>query len=377
MPGDLRMTHHAQSDTEYYSLEALGYNAALARAREELGMTQQHPARVISEAKHRYLVRSLHGERSATLPGKQRKDILVHTERPAVGDWVLIDEINEEQAVIRAILPRASILTRRHGNKNQAGEAVQIQILVANADTAFIVGAVDRDFSPNRFERYCALVSEGGVRPVIVLNKVDLISTPECASLVATLKGRFPKTPIVCTSTVTNDGLEELKGIIKPGQTYCFLGSSGVGKSTLVNTLLEREQVKTQSVSSYSGRGTHTTTAKHLYVLKSGGILIDSPGIREVSLALSGEAVDEYFTTLSTLDTSCKFRNCTHTHEPGCAVRAAAEQGDLDEEQYHNYLQLKAEAEQYAMPEHEKRRKGRELSKLVKQVNTLRRGNDV
>ena len=275
------MTHHAQSDTEYYSLEALGYNAAFARAREELAMPEQPPARVLSEAKHRYLVYGAHTKYSAVLPGN-----ITHaasqSELPAVGDWVLIETLNEEQAIIRAILPRTSTLTRRHGTKNQAGDTTQVQILAANVDAAFIVGAVDRDFSPNRFERYCALVSEGGVRPIIVLNKTDLVSASECASLFTTLTNRFPNVSILCTSTITEDGLAQLRAEIEPRNTYCFLGSSGVGKSSLVNTLLDSEDIATRSVSAYSGRGTHTTTAKHLYVLQGGGIVIDSPGIREV-----------------------------------------------------------------------------------------------
>ena len=182
------------------------------------------------------------------------------------------------------------------------------------------------------------------------------------------LRARFSGIDIIVTSTVSDEGLDELKRYIAKGQTYCFLGSSGVGKSSLINKLLGEETIKTGDISRTTGRGKHTTTNREMYVLKGGGIVIDNPGMREVGMADAGPGVDAFFDEITALAAQCKFTDCTHTHEPGCAILAAVRSGDLDEERYTNYLSLKKETEYHEMNDTEKRDKDRQFGKFLKKA---------
>jgi len=321
---------------------------------------QDLTARVVAQYRGKYRVRSEAKEFWAEVTGKMMFSAAARTDYPIVGDLVVISELETGHAVIREILSRRTILCRR-----AAGKAA-VQPIAANLDAAFVVQAVDRDFNLNRLERYLTLVSAGQIEPVIVLNKSDLISEEELADKVAQIKERFKNIEIITTSTVGGAGIEKLRQSIQTGKLYCFVGSSGVGKSSLINELLGKELIKTRMISAATKKGRHATTHRELFVLGNGGMVIDNPGIREVGLAQAGEAVADVFGDVSELAGRCKFADCTHVHEAGCAVLTAVRSGELSEAKYLNYLKLKKEADHYGMSSLEKKRKDQSFGRMVK-----------
>jgi len=346
----------------------LGYNTFFESNRHTLGLDGFSVARVIFESRGAYKIKNANGEYFAKITGKQMFRASGREDYPAVGDWVAIKELDNGQAVIQNILPRMTIIKRKYGDKNRLGEKDKTQIIATNIDVAFIVESVDRDYNLNRFERYCAIVKSGGVTPAIVLNKTDLISKKELDERFAQIKNRIPDVITVLTSTIHDDGMDDLKKCIERGKTYCFLGSSGVGKSSLVNQLLGKDLIKTEDISSYSHRGKHVTTNRQMYFLENGGIVIDNPGIREVGLTDMGDGIDDFFDEITTLSRRCKYVDCTHTHEPGCEILAAVKSGDLDEEKYSNYVNLKKETQYYEMTDIEKKKKDHQFGKFIKRA---------
>lgn len=346
--------------------EDIGYNQFFEEGRIKLGFNDSSVARITSESKGAYRIRNANGEFLARITGKQMFSASGREDFPAVGDWVAISELDTERAVIQGILPRKTIIKRKSGDKNRAGEKNDTQVIATNIDVAFVVESVDRDYNLNRFERYFTIAESGGAESAIILNKIDLLSSDELAEKIIELKHRFKNIDIIQTSTFQNKGLEDLKQYIKKNKTYCFLGSSGVGKSSLINKLLGEESIKTGDISTYSGRGKHVTTSRQMYFLKNGGIVIDNPGMREVGMADSGAGIDALFDEVAALATQCKYTNCTHTCEPGCGVIKAVHSGALDKEKYSNYINLKKESEFYELNDFEKRKKDREFGKFIK-----------
>jgi ribosome biogenesis GTPase len=356
-------------------LEDLGYGEFFEGARQKMGLGVFEVARVVAEYKELYRVRNAEGEYLAKITGKQIFNAVSREDFPAVGDWTVISKINEEQAVIEGVLPRKSTIKRKAAGKNE------IQIIAANIDAALVTQAVDGDYSLNRFERYFAISRDGGVTPAIVLNKIDLISKEDLDSRIGQIKSRFGNIDIIAASTVTDAGLDGLRNYIKAGKTYCFLGSSGVGKSTLINKLIGKEAIKTGAVSVDTDRGRHTTTGREMYFLPNNssasltinssasltvnGIVVDNPGMREVGMADAAAGVDDAFGQIAALAKECKYADCTHTREPGCAVLAAVKSGRLEAEVYDNYVSLKKETGYYEMSEFEKREKDRQFGKFV------------
>jgi ribosome biogenesis GTPase len=340
-------------------LEDLGYGDFFDSNRGADGLPV---ARVLSEHKQAYRVKNAKGEYLAKITGKQMFNALSRQDYPAVGDWVTITDLGEQQAVIHRILPRKTIIKRKTSGKND------IQVIAANIDVAFVIESVDRDYNLNRFERYFAIARDGGIIPAIILNKIDLISNEELELRIDQIKNRFGDIDFITTSTVSNEGLDELKAYIVKGKTYCFLGSSGVGKSSLINKLIGKEVIKTSQISTYTDRGRHTTTSREMYFLENGGIVIDNPGMREVGMTDVGDGIDSLFDEITSLARKCKYADCTHIHEPGCAVLSAIKSGRLDEDRYNNYLGLKKEAEYYEMTELEKKRKNSQFGKFVKKA---------
>lgn len=339
-------------------LKELGYSEFFEEKRKQLESPELSVARVIAEYKGAYRVKNADGEYLSKITGKQIFEASGREDYPAVGDWVLIEMADESHAVIRGLLPRSTMIKRKYRDK--------VQVIATNIDTAFVVESADRDYNLNRFERYFAIAENGGVRPAIILNKTDLLTQEEATKKISELKNRFSKIDIIFTSTVSNEGLADLRKYIVRGKTYCFLGSSGVGKSTLINKLLGREVIQTGGISSYSGRGKHITTARQLYVLPNGGIVIDNPGMREVGMADTGEGIDTFFDEIVVFAKRCRYANCTHIHEPGCEVIKAVKSDKLSKEKYENYINLKKEAEFYEMDDIEKREKSRKFGKFKK-----------
>ncbi len=319
-------------------------------------------ARIIAEYKESYVLKSEISEFSAKITGKMMFTASTREDYPAVGDWVLITPLDKEQAVIHKILPRKTVLKRKSAGKTE------VQIIASNIDVAFVVQSPDRDYSLNRFERYFSLAESGGIKPAVVLNKIDLIDDLDLDWRISEIKERFKGMEIYTTSTVTGKGMADLMKDIKKGLTYCFLGSSGVGKSSLINSLIGKNLIKTGEISSHTNRGRHITTHRHLFILENGGFLIDNPGMREIGLLDSKTGIKSVFSEIQDLSRKCRFSNCTHTHEPGCAVLKAVKSGDLDKSKYANYLKLVKENEFNTMTRLEKREKDRKFGKFIQKA---------
>lgn len=341
-------------------LECLGYDAFFESAVNKLKLNNYLVARVIAEYKGAYIVRDSNNEYAAKITGKRMFNALSREDYPAVGDWLVVEAVDNGGAVIHKILPRRTILRKKDGSKQET------QVIAANIDVAFIVESVDRDYNLNRFERYFVLASEDNIQPAIVLNKTDLISQTELDLKINQIKNRFNNIDVIPASTITEKGLDELSAIITKGKTYCFLGSSGVGKSSLINKLIGENLIKTSAISLSTGRGKHTTSNRKMYFLENGGIIIDNPGMKGVEVADSEDGIEEVFDEIVSLSENCKFKDCTHLSEPGCAVLSAMKAGKLDEGKYSNYIKLRKEAEYFNITELEKRRKDRKFGKFIK-----------
>ncbi|KQC14811.1 MAG: hypothetical protein APR63_13310, partial [Desulfuromonas sp. SDB] len=236
------------------------------------------PARVIAQYKELYILRNETSELSAKITGKMMFSASSTEDYPTVGDWVLIAVLDKQQALIHEILPRKTVLARKAVGSSDK------QIIAANIDVALIVQSPDRDYNLNKFERYIVLAESENIKPVIILNKTDLLSEEELNTKINELKQRFEDNEIYATNIINEHGINDLRNLIKKGLTYCFLGSSGVGKSSIINVLLGEDLIKTGEISSYAHRGKHITTHRELYIIKSGGILIDNPGMREIGV---------------------------------------------------------------------------------------------
>lgn len=347
-------------NSEVKKIEDFGYDMFFESNRKKLKLDGFSVARVIAEYKGAYKVKNPTSEYLAKITGKQMFSALSREDYPAVGDWVAITELDAERAVIHGVLPRRTMIKRKYSNKNET------QIIATNIDVAFVIESVDRDYNLNRFERYFAIAKDGGVKPAIILNKIDLISEEELDSKLTQIKNRFNDIDVVPTSTITNEGLDELKKHISRRKTYCFLGSSGVGKSSLINKLLGESIIKIKDISLRTGKGKHATTSREMYFLENGGIVIDNPGMREVGMTDMSIGIDNLFEEIVALAKKCRYVDCTHIHEPGCEVLSVLKSGKLDESKYSNYISLKKEAEHYGMTELEKRGKDRQFGKFIK-----------
>ncbi|MBP9815265.1 MAG: ribosome small subunit-dependent GTPase A [Candidatus Levybacteria bacterium] len=342
------------------TINDLGFNKFFESNLKELKIEKYTIARVIAEYREAYRVISNHGDFLAKITGKQIFNATKREDYPAVGDWILITELRDNKAIINHILPRKTILMKKYSDKQEN------QIIATNIDTAFIVESVDKDFNLNRFERYLIIAREANIIPVFILNKIDLISEVEISNRLDQIKNRFSNVVTILTSTKTKAGINNLINNIKKGETYCFLGSSGVGKSSLINALLGKNTIKTQEINAAEERGRHTTTVRELYLLKNGGIVIDNPGTREVGVSDSYSGIDDVFNEITKISRNCKFSNCTHTNEPECAILAAITNNLLDINKFDNYLKLKKESEYFEMNKQEKRAKDRKFGQYVK-----------
>jgi ribosome biogenesis GTPase / thiamine phosphate phosphatase len=325
------------------------------------------PARVSLEHTHIYRVIAGGGERLARVAGRLRHRAAARADYPAVGDWVALDAGEPDaDARIRTVLPRRSRFSRR-----AAGDVTEEQVVAANIDTVFLVGGLDRDFNPRRLERYLVVAWESGAAPVIVLNKADLVEDPE--SFAAEVRSLAAGVPVHAVSARAPATLEPLRSYLGHGRTGALLGSSGVGKSSIVNALIGRDLLRTHDVREADSRGRHTTTSRQLVLLPGTGVLIDTPGMRELQLWETGEGLEGTFEDIEALAEGCRFRDCRHRSEPGCAVTAAVAAGELAEERLASFHKLGDEREYQARQQDvraqlEAKRAGRIGSRAAKAI---------
>lgn len=306
------------------------------------------PGRVSAVFGNSWQVMTGAGEISAGLAGRIRHDRYREADasgtiagltpgQPSVGDWVVLDRGDAAgTAMIAGVLPRQGAITR-----NAAGAASDEQVLAANVDVVFIVMALGPDCNPARMERYLVMAKESGAIPVVLLNKADRCADPDV--ITAAIIKRSAGAPVHVLSAITGQGIDAIRGYFTGNRTGVFLGSSGAGKSTIINRLLGRELIAVAEVSGYKDKGRHTTTARHLYVLDQGGVVIDSPGMRELQLRADAAGLAEVFGDIEALARCCRFSDCTHQNEPDCVIRAALSDGRLEDGRYRSYLKLRRE----------------------------------
>jgi len=342
-------------------LEDFGYNDKLEKFRIKNNLDGFEIGRVFAEHKEKYIVKTTNDEFQAEITGIMRFNAKSRIDFPAVGDWVALTTYDSGFAIIHKILPRFSLIKRQ-----AVGHFGEIQVIAANIDYAFLVQAVDRDFNINRLERYLTICNSSKVKPVIVLSKTDLIDELRINEIMDSLNARIKNIPVVAISNETRKGYETIKNFIEKGKTYCMLGSSGVGKSTLLNNLSGKIIMRTDALSHSTNKGRHVTSHRELIILENGGMLIDNPGIREVGIADTTSGLEITFDTIVRLSQSCKFKDCTHATEIGCRVLEAVEKGEIDRSSYENYLKMEREKAHFESSIAERRKSDKEFGKMVK-----------
>jgi len=355
-------------------LEGLGWDEALARAFEPwAGKPDVQPGRVLIEFNHIYRVWVPDGETESVLAGRLKHQATSRGELPAVGDWVVLRKrADEDRGAIVAVLPRRSWFSRR-----MAGDVTDEQIVAANVDVVFIVMALDADFSLRRLERYLLLSRESGASPVVLLTKPDLCTDlPARVAEVVSLAGGVP---VHVVSPKLNQGIERVAAYLPPGRTGALLGSSGVGKSTIINRLVGRDVQKTREIRASDSKGRHATSHRELVFLPNGGFLIDTPGMRELQLWDVGDALGETFDDIEALAAGCHFTDCRHREEPRCAVKAAVGDGRLAQARLDSYLKLQDELSYLARQQDvraqlEEKRRGKIMGKAARQHIKSKRG---
>lgn len=350
-------------------LEDLGYNTELEEYRKENNLDSFGIGRVISEHKDRYTVKNDVGEFNAELIGNLRFTAMSRNDLPAVGDWVSISEYDDDKALIHTVFPRKSILERK-----AAGKLGQTQIIATNIDFGIIVQSVNRDFNINRLERYLTICNASKIKPIFVLSKVDLIEKQELEKLMTQVKDRIKNVPLFEISNQSQIGIDKLKSELIKGHTYCLLGSSGVGKSTLINTLTGNNLMETREISESIERGKHVTSHREIIVLDN-GILIDNPGMREVGITNISDGLEMTFDEILSLAKECKFNDCTHTSEKGCAVLNAIENEELDADSYTNFMKMEKEKMHFESDAKERKKMDKDFGKMIKNIKKQRKNN--
>lgn len=321
-------------------------------------------ARVMAVQKDSFMVSYGRDDIFAELLGRLMYEAESALNYPAVGDWVLTRLYDENSlAIIHEVLPRKSLLKRK-----TAGQKVDFQLIAANIDTAFIMQSLDENYNLRRLERYLVMVHEGNIRPVVLLSKSDLLAPADIKANIAEINKLMPQIRVLPFSNKDSSGLGEVISCLLPGKTYCLLGSSGVGKTSLLNNLLGGHEFKTMAVREKDGKGRHITTSRQMLRLENGALIIDTPGMRELGNFSILSGMEETFPDIRRLFDDCRFKDCTHKNEKGCAVLDAVEQGVISESRFQNYLKMTREAQYNEMSYLEKRKKDKQFGKYVKSV---------
>lgn len=353
-------------------LTDLGWDAHFTDKFNELNEENWFPARVAQDNGKSYRLLWQEGELRAEVAGRLRHEATASSQLPAVGDWVAISPRREEgAATIHAVLLRRSAFSRKVPGEHTTEE----QIVAANVDIAFLVMGLDRDFNVRRLERYLTLAWDSGATPVIALNKADTCA--DVGTKIAAVEAVAGGVSVHAISAVQGEGVAALKEYLQPGKTAALLGSSGVGKSTLANCLSGLETQQVGGVRENDGRGRHTTTHRELVVLPNGAVLIDNPGMRELQLWADEEGLKQSFEDVESLAASCRFADCAHGSEPGCAVHQALETGELGTSRLESYLKLQREMNYLAARQEQKvqmvqKERGKQLAKFIRGMKKSR-----
>jgi ribosome biogenesis GTPase len=355
-------------DVIVYRLSALGFGPFFERQLQPSGDHKVVPARIAAGHRGVYEVWSTTGSGRAQLAGRLRLE-LEDAGVPGVGDWVVVKDApdNDHTTVIERVLERRTVFTR-----GAPGREARAQVVAANVDLVFVVCGLDADFNVRRIERYLARIWGSGAQPAVVLNKADICA--DTGARVAEVEGHAVGVPVHVISALRSEGIEAVRACIHDGMTVALVGSSGAGKSTLVNALLGEERMRTGEVRVHNGRGCHVTTHRQLVLLPGGGLLLDTPGMRELQL-LDDDGIDIVFGDIAALSGRCRFRDCCHDTEPGCAVKEAVESGALDADRFAHYrkLEREAHANELRHDEHRRRQAERVWGQLSDEVAQLRK----
>lgn len=343
-------------------LKALGFDQWFQDTRAAAHRPDCGVARVTAVHRDSYLVRNENNEVFAELAGTFAYTAESSIDLPAVGDWALVQYYNDDTfAVIHGLLPRRSFLRRK-----TPGKKIDYQMIAVNIDSALIVQACDLDFNLRRLERYLVMVNEGHIEPILLLTKSDLVGPEKLEHRIAAVRQANVSCRVFPLSAVTGFGVDRVRQLLEQGKTYCLVGSSGVGKTTLLNHLIGRDLYETNAVRANDGKGKHTTTQRQMIVLEQGAMLIDTPGMRELGNIGVSSGLEESFADIGGLSKNCRFSNCTHTQEAGCALLDAIEEGTLRKDRYQSYMKLMKESEYNELSYAEKRKKDKKFGQLVK-----------
>jgi ribosome biogenesis GTPase len=356
------------------NISELGWNGFFESHFNEVKQGEQIPARVSCQHKNRYDILCEHGTMTATVSGRFQHESTFIADYPAVGDWVVISARPDEgTATIHRVLPRKSSFSRKAilaGGRKGVGGQTEEQILASNIDTVFLVSGLDQDFNIRRIERYVSIAWDSGASPVVILNKADVCR--EVEERVGEVESVAIGVPVHAISATEKTGLDGIRPYLAPGKTVVFLGSSGVGKSTIINSIVGEDILRTGGLRRGDQRGRHTTTYREMIVLPSGAIVIDTPGMREIQLWSDDDGVSRTFADIAEFAEKCRFRDCKHQGEPGCAVIQALEDGSLDEGRYESYLKLQKELKYVNIRKDQKARlletaKWKKITKQIRQ----------
>ena len=346
------------------NLESMGYSDWFKSRADDEMIASHGVARIVSVHKDSYTVTQGEAVVFAELSGNLLYSSESAIDLPTVGDWVYSDFFDDNtHAIIYGLFPRKTLLKRK-----TPGKQVDFQLVAANIDAAFIIQSLNENFNLRRLERYLVMVHESGIEPVILLSKCDLMPREEIEDIKQKVLDVAPHAVVMEFSNVSQENIDSVNGLLKSGYTYCLLGSSGVGKTTLLNSIMGNEKFETQSVSKVQSKGKHTTTSRQLVRLESGAMIIDTPGMRELGGISVDDGLDETFSDIVELSQSCKFSDCSHTNEKGCAILSAIKAGELSEQRYQNYLKMKKESEFYQMSYLEKKKKDKSFGRMVKSI---------